>query len=92
MREFWKRPKFWIGVIVFLWLVYLFDANLNQPVELFVVPLFLHRTLPVAAVILAAGMLGCFLTLLIQFSWRRRSSKKTLSSAAPPPSSSKTVA
>lgn len=91
MTEFWKRPKFWIGAIIILWLGYLLTANLTQPVEIYIVPHFVHRTVTAAAVMLVAAIIGCLLTLYIQFAWRKRSSKNAVASA-PPVSSSSTVA
>jgi hypothetical protein len=75
MTEFWKRPKFWIAAIIILWLGYLLTANLSQPVELYIVPHFVHRTVTAAEVMLVAAVVGCLITLGIQFTWRRRSSK-----------------
>jgi TRAP-type C4-dicarboxylate transport system permease small subunit len=92
MTEFWKRPKFWISAIIILWLGYLLTANLSEPVEIYIVPHFLHRTVTAAAVMIVAAMIGCLLTLVIQFSWRKRSSKNAVASPATPVSSSSTVA
>ena len=92
MTEFWKRPKFWIGAIIILWLGYLLTANLGEPVELYIVPHFLHRTVTAAAVMIVAAAVGSLLTILIQFTWRRRSSKNAVASPAAPASSSSTVA
>jgi hypothetical protein len=92
MTEFWKRPKFWIGAIIILWLGYLLTANLTQPVEIYIVPHFIHRTVTAAAVMIIAAMVGSLLTLIIQFAWRKRSSKNAVASPATPVSSSSTVA
>jgi uncharacterized membrane protein YesL len=92
MTEFWKRPKFWIGAIIILWLGYLLTANLTQPVEIYIVPHFIHRTVTAAAVMIIAAMVGSLLTLIIQFAWRKRSSKNAVVSPATPVSSSSTVA
>ena len=91
MPEFWKNPKFWISVIVILWLVYLIDGNLEQPVELYIVPHFFHRTVRLGAVMAGSGILGAILTVVIQTSWRRRASRKASVSAAAAESSAKTV-
>src|SRR5208337_3894751 len=65
MTEFLKRPKFWIGAIIILWLGYLLTANLSQPVEIYIVPHFIHRTVTAAAVMIVAAVIGCLLTLFI---------------------------
>jgi hypothetical protein len=92
MTEFWKRPKFWIGAIIILWLGYLLTANLSEPVEVYLIPYFVHRTVPAASVMIVAALVGCVLTLVIQYFWRKRSAKNTVSSATAPLSSSSTVA
>jgi hypothetical protein len=94
MPQFWKWPKFWIGLILILWLIYLLSGNLEQSVTLFLVPLFVHPTVRVSTIVFGSMILGCALTLLIQFAWFRRASKYAAASTAEPPpeSSSKTVA
>jgi len=92
MPQFWKWPKFWIGLILFLWLVYLLSGNLEQRVNLWIVPLFIHPVVTVSSIIFGAMILGSFLTLLVQFTWRRRASKYAEASAAAAASSNKTVA
>ena len=91
MFQFWKSPKFWVSAIVILWLLYLIDGNLEQPVELYIIP-FLHRTVRVATVIAASAIVGSILTIVVQFSLRRRASKNASVSAAAAASSTKTVA
>ena len=92
MAQFWKSPKFWISAIVILWIFYLIDGNLEQPVELYIIPHFLHRTVRVATVMAASAVVGSILTIVIQFAWRRRASKNASVSTAVASSSSKTVA
>lgn len=83
MTEFWKRPKFWIGAIVILWLGYIVYANFQlEPVEIRIVPRFVVLQLKVSAVIIGSAIFGSVATLLIQFVWRRRSSKNASQSAA----------
>ena len=91
MSEFWKSPKFWIGTITILWIFYLIDSNLEQPVELYVIPHFLHRQLGAGTVMAASAVVGSLLTLVSQTAWRRRASKKASASTAAPASSSNTV-
>lgn len=90
--KFWKWPKFWIGLIIILWLVYVISANLNQSVTIFVVPFFLQPIVRVSAVVIGALIVGCILTLLVQFTWRRRASKYAAASVAAAESSTSTVA
>lgn len=92
MSELWKNPKFWVSVIVILWIAYLIDANLEQSVELYVVPHFYHRPVPVGTVMALSAIVGSVLTIVVQWGWRRRSSKNASVSAAAPASSSSTTA
>jgi hypothetical protein len=93
MSEFWKRPKFWGGAIIILWLAYVIYANSQpSPVLIHLVP-FATLQLKLSAVITGGAMLGCLLTLAVQYFWRRRgSSKPTVVSAPAPSASSSTVA
>jgi hypothetical protein len=94
MSEFWKRPKFWIGAIVILWLAYIIYANSQPaPVVIHLVPWFVTLQLKLSAVITGGAMLGCLLTLAVQYLWRRTGSSKPTAVSAPAPSaSSSTVA
>jgi hypothetical protein len=92
MPKFWKWPRFWIALILLLWIVYILSGNLNTSVTLWVIPLWVHPTVRLSAIISAAAIFGSVLTLLIQFAWRRRSSKYATVSAAGPLSSSNTAA
>jgi uncharacterized integral membrane protein len=92
MPQFWKWPKFWVGLILLLWLAHLLNGNLGQQVNLGIVPFFKPWAVSLSAVIFGSMILGCVLTLLVQFTWRRRASKYAEASAAAAASSSKTVA
>ena len=93
MAEFWKRPKFWIGAIVILWIAYIVYANFQlEPVEIRIVPRLVILQLRVSAVIIGAAIFGSVLTIVLQYFWRRRSSKNGSQSAAAPGSSSSTAA
>jgi hypothetical protein len=92
MPQFWKWPKFWIGLVLLLWLAYLLNGNLTQRVNLWIVPFFVHPVVTVSAIIFGSMVLGSVLTLLIQFTWWRRASKYAEASAAAAASSNKTVA
>jgi hypothetical protein len=76
MWEFWKRPKFWIGLVIILWLAYIIGANLAQPVTIHLIPVFVQPTLQVATIVIGSAVIGCLLTLLFQFLWRRKGSSK----------------
>lgn len=90
--KFWKSPRFWIVLILLLWLVYVLNGNLETAVTLWLIPFWLHPMVHLSWVILGSGIFGALLTLLIQFAMRRRSSKYASASAAAPVSSSNTAA
>ncbi len=90
--KFWKWPKFWIGLVIILWLVYVISANLDQSVTIFVVPFLVQPIVRVSAVVIGALIAGSILTLLVQFAWRRRASKYAAASVAAAESSTSTVA
>jgi uncharacterized integral membrane protein len=94
MSEFWKRPKFWIGFVLILWLAYIMYQNFQlAPVELRLIPFFATLQLRVSAIIIGSAISGCILTLGLQFLWRRAgSSKNAAQSAAPSDPSSSTTA
>jgi len=94
MREFWKRPKFWIGLIIILWVAYIVYANFQlSPVEIRLIPFFATLQLKISAIIIGSAVVGCAATLGVQFFWRRRASSKAgLQASAAAASSSKTVA
>jgi uncharacterized integral membrane protein len=93
MTEFWKRPKFWIGAIIILWLLYLIYANSQPaPVEIHLIPWFVTLQLKLSAIIIGSGLVGTLITLAIQYFWRRRGSSKNAAVSSPaPPLSSSTV-
>ena len=92
MPKFWKWPRFWIGLIVILWLVYILNGNLESSVTLWLVPLWVHPVVRLSWIMFGSGILGALLTLLIQFEMRRRSSKYAAASAAATASSTNTAA
>jgi hypothetical protein len=92
MWEFWKRPKFWIGAVLILWLLYIVYSNFQlEPVEIRIVPRLVILQLRVSAVIIGAAIFGSALTLGLQYYWRRRGSNIGSRSTAESPSSSSTV-
>jgi hypothetical protein len=92
MPKFWKWPRFWIGLLLILWLGYILSGNLETAVTLWVVPLWVHPVVRLSWIIFGSAVFGAGLTLLIQFAMRRRSSKYASASAAAPASSSNTAA
>jgi hypothetical protein len=94
MLDFWKRPKFWIGFILILWVAYIVYANFQlSPVQIRLIPFFATLQLKISAVIIGSAVIGCAATLAVQFLWRRRASSKAgVQSSAAAASSSKTVA
>lgn len=93
MREFWKRPKFWVALIIVLWLAYIiYNAFQIPAVSIHLIP-FVPLSVNVSYLILGSGIIGCVLTLVIQALWRRRRASKNASqSAAAPAASSNTAA
>ena len=92
MPKFWKWPRFWIALVLILWLVYVLNGNLETAVTLWLIPLWVHPMVHLSWVILGSAIFGSGLTLLIQFAMRRRSSKYASVSAAAAESSSNTAA
>jgi hypothetical protein len=92
MPKFWKWPRFWIGLIVVLWLGYILTGNLETAVTLWIVPLWVHPVVQLSWIIFGSAVLGAVLTLLVQFAVRRRSSKYASATVAAPVSSSNTAA
>jgi hypothetical protein len=94
MVEFWKRPKFWIGLILILWITYIVYENFQlAPVDIRLIPFLATLQLKVSAIMVASAVAGVVATLVVQFFWRRRgSSKNAAVSTAASVSSSKTVA
>ena len=92
MPSFLKNPKFIAGAIVVLWLAWVIYENFQlNAVSLSLLPVFsLHIQL--SSVIVGSAILGCVLTLLIQWFWRRRSSKNASQSPVASGARSSTVA
>jgi hypothetical protein len=77
MPAFAKNPKFIIGAIVVLWLVYVIYANFEpEPIPVYLLPFgALQLSFRISAVIIGAAVFGALVTMVIQLLWRRRSSK-----------------
>src|SRR5207249_9187254 len=57
MPQFWKWPKFWVGLILLLWLAHLLNGNLGQQVNLGIVPFFKPWAVSLSAVIFGSMIL-----------------------------------
>ncbi len=77
MPAFAKSPKFIIGAIVVLWIIYVIYANFEpEPIPVFLLPFgALQLSFRLSAVIIGAALFGSLATIVIQVLWRRRSSK-----------------
>jgi hypothetical protein len=90
MPAFVKTPKFIIGTLVVLWVIYVVYANFQpRTVDFYLLPYFLTLQVRLSAVIIGSGVFGVGATVVVQYFWRRRSSKNASSAA---PTSSSTVA
>ena len=88
MTQFWKRPKFWVNLVLIVWLAYLIGSNIGLSVPLHLVPLLAIVTVQVSTILF--GVVGM---LWVQFLWRRwRSSNQAPQSTAAPGSSRSTAA
>ena len=82
MPSFVKNPKFIIGALIVLWLVYVIIANYQSALTIELLPFGVVLSIRTSFVIVASAIFGALVTLAIQFLWKRRSSKKVSTSAA----------
>jgi len=77
MPAFAKNPKFILGAIVVLWIIYVIYANFApEPIPVYLLPFgALQLSFRLSAVIIGAAIFGSAATVVIQWLWRRRSSK-----------------
>ena len=74
MPSFLKNPKFIVGAIVVLWVVYVVSNNLEKSVNFRLLPFnILTLQLRVSAVVVGSALFGALATIVIQFLWKRRS-------------------
>jgi hypothetical protein len=104
MPDFVKTPRFIIGTVVVVWVLYIIYANFQLDlVKFYLLPFnILVLQLKLSAVIIAAAFFGAIATIAIQWLWRRPSNNVSSVTAptVPPPAptpppvtpSSKTVA
>ncbi|MGH7781479.1 MAG: hypothetical protein ACREQR_16830 [Candidatus Binataceae bacterium] len=72
MPSFAKNPKFIIGTIVVLWVIYIIRANIQpQPVEIYLFPYLLKLQIQLSAIIIGSAIFGVIVTIVIQYFWRR---------------------
>ncbi len=92
MPAFLKNPKVIAGAIVAVWVIYVISVNFQlRLIEIRLLPFIASIYLKVSTVIICSVIFGSFLTLAIQYQWRRwKSSNPTTVSSAP--DSNKTVA
>jgi uncharacterized integral membrane protein len=77
-----KNPKFIIGALIVLWLVYVIIANYQSALTIELLPFGVVLSIRTSLVIVASAIFGALVTLAIQFLWKRRSSKEASTSAA----------
>ena len=74
MPSFLKSPKFIVGAIVVLWVIYVIYINLEKSVDFRLLPFhILTLQLRVSAVVVGSALFGALATIVIQFLWKRRS-------------------
>jgi hypothetical protein len=92
LPAFLKNPKFIAGAIVAVWVIYVISANFQlKLIEIRLLPFIASIYLKVSTVIICSIIFGAFVTLAIQYQWKRLSSSKPTSVSAAG-ESSKTVA
>ena len=73
---FVKNPRFIVGTIVVLWVVYVVYWNYQlAPINVHLFPFLRPAQISVSLVIIGAGLFGCLATLIVQLLWRRGRSK-----------------
>ena len=71
MPAFVKNPKFIIGTVVVLWVLYVIYKNFEfAPIHFHLLP-FVLIEVKLSTLIIAAMIFGALATLLIQWLWRR---------------------
>jgi hypothetical protein len=88
MPAFAKNPKFIIGTLVVLWVLYVIYANFQvDMVTFYLLPFsILKLQLKLSAVIIGAAIFGAVATLVIQWLWRRPSNSSSSATPATSPS------
>jgi hypothetical protein len=87
MPAFAKNPKFVIGTIVALWVLYVLYANFQpKTVDFYLLPFGVMLEFKLSTVIIGAAIFGSVATLVIQWLWRRSSNAAPAAVVAPAPS------
>jgi hypothetical protein len=91
MPAFVKSPKFIIGTIVVLWVLYVIYANFQvDMVTFYLLPFnILKLQLKLSAVIIGAAIFGAVATIVIHWLWVRPSNSSTAVTAPISPSAPK---
>ena len=88
MPAFAKNPKFIIGTLVVLWVMYVIYANFQvDMVTFYLLPFsILKLQLKLSAVIIGAAIFGAVATLVVQWLWGRPSNISSSATPITPPS------
>ena len=89
MPAFAKNPKFIIGTLVVLWVVYVIYANFQiDMVTFYLLPFnILKLQLRLSAVIIGAAIFGSLATIVIHWLWVRSANSSVAVTTPLPPSS-----
>ncbi len=74
MPAFAKNPKFIIGTLVVLLVIYVVLANTQpQPVTIYLFPHFVKLQIQLSAIIIGSAIFGAIAAIVIHWLWRRSS-------------------
>jgi uncharacterized integral membrane protein len=74
MPAFAKNPKFIIGTLIVLWVIYVVWANIQpQPVTIYLFPHFVKLQIQLSAIIIGSAIFGAIVTIVIHWLWGRSS-------------------
>ncbi len=77
IRNLLRDPKFDVGAIVVLWVVYIVGENFRlEPVQFHLIPFWQPLFVPVSEIVIGSMVFGCLATVAVQFLWKRRRSSK----------------
>lgn len=92
MPAFAKNPKFIIGTIVVLWVLYVIYANFQfDLIKFYVLPFGVFIGVKLSTLIIGAMIFGSLATLIIQWLWRRPAEVVTAAPPSAPRMSSSTM-
>ena len=88
MPAFAKNPKFIIGTIVILWVLYVLYANFQpKMVDFYLLPFGVVLQIKLSSVIIGAAVFGAVATIVIHWLWTRPSNSVSAATTAPIPPS-----